>query len=330
MFNRRRPFLLVICLMVCFCATMLYSFHGVNYRLESKLKPACYANMDRLSGLHRFKPGPTNFTILLPSIFPEISCREKDVFLAVIVNSGASEKKSKELRTAIRKTWGNPNVTSENYITRKWRLFFVLGRSSNQHLNEDNHVEALEFNDIIIGDFNDTYKNIHIKTFMGHLWAYKTFACQYILKTDDDVYVRIPRLTHWLTKAKPTKFYGGLINKRFPTLRDPNSKWYISKEEYNETFYPPYCPGGFHVISCDILLNILKYTQYRRPFFIDDVYIGLAARDLGVKPYWIPGFWFKTPSNDAEFMVSTAVGHNLNAKSIQRYHNMFTALSYYT
>lgn len=232
---------------------------------------------------------------------------------------------------AIRTTWGNPNSSSvDRYVKRTWRLFFVLGKSANSIWQTENHRESQRFNDILIGDFDENYKNIIIKTFMGHLWAFATFSCQYVLKTDDDVYVRVPRLAHWLTKAgQPQRFYGGYLNKGFPVLRDSRSKWFISKQEYNESVYPPYCPGAFHVLSSDILPDLFNYTQYNKPFFIDDAYIGVAASDLGIKAVDIPGFRLRVPMNDADWITATTFGHNLNADTIIRYHQVLTSFSYY-
>ncbi|KAK3749452.1 hypothetical protein QZH41_003493 [Actinostola sp. cb2023] len=159
----------------------------------------------------------------MPSIEPDIPCEKRALFLVVIVNSGADEGVHRSLRSSIRKTWGNSTATPGN--TNTWRLFFALGDTANVVWNRENRREASQFNDVIIGHFMDSYKNMIVKTLMGHLWAFSRFSCQYVLKSDDDVYIRIPRLSYWLSQAgRPRRFYGGLLNEGDRPHRDPKSK----------------------------------------------------------------------------------------------------------
>ncbi|KAK3752071.1 hypothetical protein QZH41_002499 [Actinostola sp. cb2023] len=203
---------------------------------------------------------------------------------------------------AIRKTWGNSTTSHGDY---KWRLFFALGLSTDGAFNRHNHHEALQYNDVIIGNFSDTYRNIIIKTFMSHYWAFSKFSCRYVLKTDDDVYVRVSQLSHWLAKAdSPLHFYGGFISYQHPVTRTQD-QWYISREEFNESVWPPFAYGAFHVLSTDLLPAYFHYTQFRRkPFHTDDAYMGVVARDLGVKAINIPGLCYTNKVCD----LKTATG----------------------
>ena len=73
--------------------------------------------------------------------------------------------------------------------------------------------EARQHNDMLIGNITDNYINNIIKFYMGQVWASK-YDIKYTMKTDDDVYVRIPRVLEYLVNAKfPRLFYGGCMNK---------------------------------------------------------------------------------------------------------------------
>jgi beta-1,3-galactosyltransferase 1 len=50
--------------------------------------------------------------------------------------------------------------------------------------------EARQEQDIVQGDFADTYRNLSYKNIMGKLWV-ATFCeqAQFVVKTDDDMYV---------------------------------------------------------------------------------------------------------------------------------------------
>ena len=81
------------------------------------------------------------------------------------------------------------------------------------------------------------------------VWASR-FDIKYILKTDDDVYVRIPRILEYLVNATfPKPFCGGAAEQNFTkVIREIGAKWTISWKYYNETFYPRYNPGAFYIV----------------------------------------------------------------------------------
>ncbi|EDO34915.1 predicted protein, partial [Nematostella vectensis] len=215
-------------------------------------------------------------------------------YLVVVVNS---DPRKLENRQTIRETWGSSHLQREYTISNrdgvKWGVFFAMGKTGDTSLDSKTTREAQIHNDILIGNFRDTYNNLIIKTFMSHRWTV-TLKCKFVLKTDDDVYVRLNVFTHWLRlQGSPDRFYGGDIFKDYRVIRDRCSKWRkwaISKAYFSENFYPPYCGGPFHVISSDIVPYLLSYTSLRRPFHVDDAYIGIAMRDLGVEAIGIPGF----------------------------------------
>ena len=70
-----------------------------------------------------------------------------------------------ENRRAIRRTWGYENRFSDVQI----RTVFLLGSDNKGQTIVKRENE--EFNDIIQGDFIDTYYNNTIKTLMGLRWA---------------------------------------------------------------------------------------------------------------------------------------------------------------
>lgn len=70
------------------------------------------------------------------------------------------------------------------------------GKSYNESLDSQIKEEARDFNDILAGNFRDTYINLVIKLFMGFAWA-KKINCRFVLKADDDVYVHLPKLISW-------------------------------------------------------------------------------------------------------------------------------------
>ena len=263
------------------------------------------------------------FRLILPHIEPRLSYQDRNLYVAVVVNTAASGDKHRTLRDAIRKTWGDSIGTPAKYA---WKAFFCMGLASNQTDNEANQQEALEKNDVIVGRFEDIYINLVIKTFMSHFWAVTKLSCKYVLKTDDDVYVRVPRLISWLVKSGfQRSFYGGYVSPYIAVVRDPASRWFISKEQYNQTNWPPFCHGAFHVLSIDIIPRYLQFTHIKKPFHTDDAYIGVASKEMGINVTQIPGFHIdaKKDKTSSEMIASLALGHRLDSKTMKRYYDFY-------
>ncbi|KAK3699079.1 hypothetical protein QZH41_000606 [Actinostola sp. cb2023] len=242
-------------------------------------------------GVREYFPRGAKFSLLLPYLEPKIPLDEKRLFMVVLVNSAASSVKHRLLRTAIRDTWGQISSTRVP-PNRIWKLFFVLGVSESVENHAANLQEASHHNDIIIGNFTDHYYNLAIKTFMGHYWAVSRFSCKYVLKTDDDVYVRVPNVIRWLKEERsPRPFYGGLVEKvSLRVAREPTSKWYVTKEQYAKDRWPSFCHGAFHILSTDVIPIMLKSARHKAPPHTDDAYIAVIMNHASVSATQIPGF----------------------------------------
>ncbi len=154
------------------------------------------------------------------------------------------------------------------------------------------------------------------------------FGTKYILKTDDDVYVRIPRVLEYLVNATfPAPLCGGVTYWRPSKVnRTIGSKWTISWKYYGETHFPKYNPGAFVILSSDLLNRLLNYVYKRKPFHIDDAYIGLAMRDFGVNITKISSFALRHDMNtfihnakDCQILRLDAIGDNVDPKSLIRF-----------
>ena len=267
-------------------------------------------------------PIETNFSLVWPVVQPKLPTQEeKQFFLVVMVNSWATGQKHRLLRKIIRITWGLSEVNVQQH--QKWKLFFSLGLSENLGDHKQNLQEASYYNDVIIGDFLDTYNNLIIKTFMTLYWTSTGITCQYLLKTDDDVFVRVPKVVHWLQKEGfPKPLYGGVISPHQNVSRNPSGKWRLTKEQYSEDIFPPFCYGAFYVISTDTIPKIINYRTIRKPFHTDDAYVAVALSHYGVNAIRIPGFDFKHPFEDrtrVELICATAMAHQLDFSTMLKY-----------
>ena len=273
-----------------------------------------------------------DFKFVYPEVQPTIQ-GPRDFYLVVLVNSGAKGNEFRQRRAKIRETWASKKTCEytnamniSNVKDLKWILVFVLGKAGSQE-DERNIEEAKIHNDMIIGDINDNYLNNILKFYMGQLWA-STLVANYTLKTDDDVYIRIPKVIEYLVSlGSPTRFYGGQTYLNYPVIRRAGSKWGISKKYFPEKTWPPFNAGGFIIMSTDLLGGLINYVYIRKPFHTDDAYVGVAMRDFKVKVVHILSFVVENsmPSlirtkNNCDILKLIAYGHSLNTDAIQYLH----------
>ena len=231
-----------------------------------------------------------DFKIVSPDISPKVD-RKQDIFMIVLVNTAAGGDRYRKRRQVIRQTWGNRSNCeqrkasgNEKVKDLKWLLVFVVGKAG-PGTNDDelNMAEARQHNDMLIGNITDNYINNVIKFYMGQVWASR-FNIKYTMKTDDDVYVRIPRVLEYLVSAKfPRPFYGGWTYAGTLVNRKIGGKWTVSWKYYEEKDWPRFNPGAFFILSSDLLNRLFNYVYIRKPFHTDDAYVGVAMRDFGVK-----------------------------------------------
>ena len=280
-------------------------------------------------------------------VFPEISPKVEttpEIFMMVLVNSGAKGDEFRKRREAVRQTWGNRSNCeqrkalgdAERMKNLRWLLVFVVGKAG-PGTNDDelNMAEARQHNDMLIGNITDNYINNIIKFYMGQVWASK-YDIKYTMKTDDDVYVRIPRVLEYLVNAKfPRLFYGGCMNKGGTLVsREIGVKWAVSWKYFGEVHFPKFNAGAFFILSSDLLNRLFNYVYIRKPFHTDDTYVAVAMRDLGVNITTIVSFSVKNNMNvfirkagDCKILRLDGFGHNMDPESTRFLHNRLETLA---
>lgn len=195
-------------------------------------------------------------------------------------------------RTVIRETWGN-------FSSPSYKVAFLLGVTENSTLQENIEEEATIHNDIIQENFVDSYNNLTLKTVM--LLKYVYAHCDkvdYILKSDDDMFVHVQNLVTFLKKFsdKSVKHFlmGQLICYSKPIL-DSNNKWYTPKYMYQGKVYPNYLSGTGYLMDRKTAI-LLYQTALTTPLLhLEDVYItGICAKRANIKPLHHYGFTLST------------------------------------
>ena len=200
-------------------------------------------------------------------------CTQK-LFLLILV---ATAPGNIARRNVIRKTWA-----SDPSMNIRWKTVFLVGQAKDSTQEEHLEAERFMYNDVIRGAQRETYQNLTLKTQMGLEWAAKYCDFQFVMKTDDDVFVNPYRLMDTLGSPDTlnTKLYLGFVRRNAKPHRE--GKYAVSLEEYNKTRYPDFCGGVGYVISADLVLKMVRLFDAKKPLKLEDVYIGTLVERLGV------------------------------------------------
>lgn len=210
-------------------------------------------------------------------------CHNDMPFLVLMV---PVEPSNREARDAIRTTWGSEKMVMDKVVS----VFFMLGQpglEGREEIQQKIFQESEEHHDIILSDFLDSYKNLTIKTMVIMKWL-ATYCqnAEYAMKIDSDMFLNVNTLVNILLKAPRENYMTGLVAKGAIVLRDPNSKWYLPKNEFPEDFYPPYALGLGYVLSIDLPNKLIEGAKHVKAVYIEDVFLGLCMRYQGI-PYTI-------------------------------------------
>ncbi|KAI1286224.1 Beta-1,3-galactosyltransferase 5 [Halotydeus destructor] len=209
---------------------------------------------------------------------------DDDVFLLVFVHSAPQNEHK---RKVLRQTWANESLFSDT--PTRMRVIFTLGSVVNESLQAAIVAENTQYQDIVQGNFRDTYRNLTYKHVMGLKWV--TYFCpqvKFVLKTDDDIFVDILQLIFYLKGQHSMSAVNSLmacnvITNPYPT-RSNRTKWMVTYEEYPRKYYPPYCAGWGILMTPDVVFRLYDKSKSLPYFWVDDVHVsGLLAEQIQVK-----------------------------------------------
>ena len=194
-------------------------------------------------------------------------------------------------------TWKRRNMRSHirNQGGQNDGVFFLIGKSA----PNDSRVKTLEteiekFNDFIIGDYFDAYRNLTKKTFSGY--KYVTENChndhKWILFLDDDTLLDENQFNELITETEMPENTGqkslerpyclaGMKWSKARVMRPDDcdisdyarKKWSVTKSEYPLDTYPTYCGGPCTLLPNEYIEKSYEIAKNTNPkeFHHDDV-----------------------------------------------------------
>ncbi|KAF7044324.1 hypothetical protein CFC21_053571 [Triticum aestivum] len=179
-------------------------------------------------------------------------------------------------RMAVRRSWMSAVRNSSSTMAR-----FFVALNGRREVNEDLKKEADFFGDIIIVPFVDSYDLVVLKTVAICEYAARVVSAKYVMKCDDDTFVRLDSVMAEIKKVPDGKsFYMGNMNYYHRPLRE--GKWAVSYEEWPRDTYPTYADGAGYIVSSDIAGFVASEMEKGRLnlFKMEDVSVGMWVGQL--------------------------------------------------
>ncbi|XWS22516.1 hypothetical protein CRYUN_Cryun29cG0042900 [Craigia yunnanensis] len=174
-------------------------------------------------------------------------------------------------RMAVRKSWMQHKLIKSSKVV----ACFFVALNGRKEVNVELEKEAEYFGDVVIVPYMDNYDLVVLKTVAICEYGVRTVDTKYIMKCDDDTFVRVDAVIEEAKKVGDKSLYIGNMNYYHKPLR--NGKWAVTYEEWPEEDYPAYANGPGYIVSADIARFIVaEFEKHKlRLFKMEDVSMGM-------------------------------------------------------
>ena len=204
-----------------------------------------------------------------------------------------SDPKHHLLRMVMRQTWASLHHTQKflgEELSQEVKIGYIFGETSDPIVMAKIMEESKQFNDVIISEFHDSYRNLTLKTLASMEWVNKYCpSARYFVKCDDDTMVNVVNLLQLLQINPISGGMAGALVKGHHVQR--LGRWAVDPVLYPDDTYPPYFSGPAYVINTDIISSLIQAAMTTPVIPIEDAYVtGILAQLVGVTRFMSRGF----------------------------------------
>jgi hypothetical protein len=179
--------------------------------------------------------------------------------ILVLITSSSNSTKSAYRREAIRTTWIKylqlPLSSIPSYV-------FVVGLPEVESDRLALEAEQNRYNDLVILPVKDSYFTLTDKTLESMKYVVTNHPqLDYLVKVDDDVFLRVDRLTRLISTLPSHRLYLGHFHKKV-------KRYYGKGYPNNELLYPeemeelvPFAAGSGYILSMDLVQYIVSQVR---------------------------------------------------------------------
>ena len=198
----------------------------------------------------------------------------EDVLPPLVFVGVYSAQENVQKRQAIRRTWARP------VRTHGFDLKFFLGRPHAHlvHVKAENAIHK----DVILLDVQEGYRWNSIKGLMFLEWCAMNVLARFIVKADDDVYLRPEPLVLLLKRRPSFGYVWGYFDYFSPVPEDEHHAFFNSEDIYPFAVFPPYARGLLRVLSADVVAALANMSLAGKlpVIYGDDPCFGVHLRYL--------------------------------------------------
>lgn len=218
--------------------------------------------------------------------------------------------------------------------------------------------EAERYDDIVQEQFMDSYNNLTIKSVMALKWILRNKCneqASFFMKCDDDTFVNVPNLLHFLLGGTVPLYNDTLdyydsnsyqtlssINRlnatanymvgykfcKAPVLSNVKSKWYMPYYMYPQDEYPQYLSGSGYLMSMDVVPQLYKASLNTSLIYLEDVYVtGMCAEKAHLKRLHHPLFNYSKSKHTCTTRGMITM-HKLKVEEMYASYNFVTNVTY--
>ncbi|XP_025053874.1 beta-1,3-galactosyltransferase 6 [Alligator sinensis] len=140
---------------------------------------------------------------------------------------------------------------------------------------------------LLLPELRDSYENLTAKILAMYVWLDLHLDFRFVLKADDDTFVRLDVLVEELRAKEPRRLYWGFFSGRGRVKS--GGKWKESAWVLCD-YYLPYALGGGYVLSADLVRYLRLSREYLNLWQSEDVSLGAWLAPVEVKRVHDPRF----------------------------------------
>lgn len=232
---------------------------------------------------------------------------EMDTFLFIVILTSPN---GVDRRNTIRETWLSNVETLDSVIVAK----FIIGvkELAAEHMKSLEDENNLHQDILFLHELKDAYKELPSKVLQTFKWIDQNVNSSYILKVDDDSFVR---LDHIISELKSTHsarrlYWGFFRGDAHVKLSGPWSEksWHLCDR------YLPYAQGGGYILSSDLVNFIARNADLLQKFNSEDVSVGKLLAHIVPRNYrsvkgTVASWFVRLPSVLSSLGSSFGQGH---------------------
>lgn len=214
-----------------------------------------------------------------------------------IANDDGSHRKRQSLTLAVFVMSAPNHLENRNVIRQTWaasvpantKVFFVLG-TGNFRVEDKESIAGEEdkYKDLVILDnFEESYSTLTQKLVRTFKWADDKLQTDYLMKVDEDTFVRVDQVLIELKSKPKQKMHWGFFDGRAHVKK--TGKW-AEKEFVLCDRYLPYALGGGYVLSSDLVSYVSKNSDMFQFLNSEDVSLGTWLAPLKINRIHDPHF----------------------------------------